>query len=44
MKFALQKRSGEPIPPGDSTVEIYGPGTGDGAGSVAARKSFLVEG
>ncbi len=44
LKFALEKRSGEPIPPGDYTVEIYGPGTGDGAGAVAARKSFLVEG
>ena len=44
MKFALEKRSGEPIPAGDYTVEIYGPGTGDGAGAVAARKSFVVEG
>lgn len=44
MKFALETRSGDPIPPGDYTVEIHGPGTGDGAGAVAARKSFVVEG
>jgi hypothetical protein len=44
LKFALETRSGDPIPPGDYTVEIHGPGTDDGAGAVAARKSFVVEG
>jgi len=44
LKFALETRSGEPIPPGDYTVEIHGSGTGNGAGAVAARKSFVVEG
>jgi hypothetical protein len=44
LKFALETRSGERIPPGDYTVEIHGPGTGDGAGAVAASKSFVVEG
>ena len=43
MKFAMQTRSGEPIPPGNYTVEIHGSGTGDGARAVAARKSFVVE-
>ncbi len=44
MKVALETRSGEPIPPGDYTGEMHGSGTGDGAGAVAARKSFVVEG
>ncbi len=37
LKFALETRSGEPMPPGNYTVEIHGSGTGDGAGAVAAR-------
>jgi hypothetical protein len=44
LKFALETRSGEPMPPGNYTVEIHGSGTGDGPGAVAARKSFVVEG
>jgi hypothetical protein len=44
LKFALETRSGEPIPPGDYTVEIHGSGIDDGAGAVASRKSFVVEG
>ena len=44
MTFALETRSGDPKTPGDYTVEIHGPGTDDGAGAVAARKSFVVEG
>lgn len=42
LKFALQTRSGDPMPPGNYTVEIHG--SGDGAGVAAARKSFVVEG
>jgi len=41
VKFALKTESGEPMPPGDYTVDIYGPG---GEGAVAARKSFEIEG
>lgn len=44
LKFALETRSGEPMPPGNYTVEIHGSGTGDGAGAVVARRSFVVEG
>jgi hypothetical protein len=32
LKFALQTRPGEPLPPGNYTVEIYGSGSGSGAG------------
>ncbi len=44
LKFALQTRSGGPMPPGNYTVELHGSGSGGGAGAVAARKSFVVEG
>ena len=44
LKFALQTRSGKPLPSGNYTVEIHGSGSGSGAGAVAARKSFVVEG
>jgi hypothetical protein len=45
MKFALKTRSGEPVPPGNYTVDIYSPGaTGGEDGAVAARKFFVVEG
>ncbi len=43
VKFALKTRSGDPVPPGNYTVEIYGPGTVEGE-VVAARKFFVVEG
>ena len=44
LKFALQTRSGEPMPPGNYTVEIYGPGTtGEEEGLVAVRKLFVIE-
>lgn len=43
LKFALQTRSGGPMPPGNYTVEIHGSGSA-GAGAMAARKSFVVEG
>ena len=43
MKFALRTRSGEPVPPGNYTVEVYGAGATD-EGGVAARKFFVVEG
>ncbi len=43
MKFALRTRSGEPVPPGNYTVEVYGPGATDEEGAVA-RKFFVVEG
>ncbi len=41
MKFALKTRSGEPIPPGNYTLDIYAPGA-TGEGEVAAHKSFVV--
>jgi hypothetical protein len=44
LKYALQRRSGELLPPGNYTVEIHGSGSGSGAGAVAASKSFVVEG
>lgn len=39
VKFALQARSGEPIPPGNYTVEI----TGARGGEAAVRKLFVVQ-
>ena len=45
VKFALKTRSGEPVPPGNYTVDIYGPGGTSGEDrAVAARKFFVVEG
>ena len=45
MKFALKITSDEPVPPGNYTVEIYGPGaTGEEEdGPVAVRKLFVIE-
>ena len=44
MKFALKTTSGEPVPPGNYTVEIYEPGsTGQEEGVVAVRKLFVIE-
>ena len=44
MKFALKTTSGEPVPPGNYTVEIYGPGTtGEEEGVLAVRKLFVIE-
>jgi hypothetical protein len=49
VKFALKTESGEPVPPGNYTVEVYGPGLAGGEGdvdeegAVAVRKSFVVE-
>ena len=42
VKFALKTRSGEPVPPGNYTLEVRGEGSGEGV--VLARKSFVVEG
>ena len=42
VKFALKTESGEPVPPGNYTLDVYGPGAENGA--VAARKFFVVEG
>ena len=42
VKFALKTRSGEPVPPGNYTVEISIP-TGGQTGAPAVRKSFVVE-
>ena len=39
VKFALRARSGEPVPPGNYTLEIHGPRDG-----AVARKFFVVEG
>jgi hypothetical protein len=45
VKFALKTGSGEPVPPGNYTVDIYSPGaTGGEDGAVVARKFFVVEG
>jgi hypothetical protein len=44
LKFTLETRSGEPMPPGNYTVEIHGSGADDREGAVAASKSFVVEG
>ncbi len=43
MKFALKTTSGEPVPPGNYTVEVYGPGATGGEYAVAARKLFVIE-
>ena len=43
MKFALETTSGEPVPPGNYTVEIYGPGATGEENAVAARKLFVIE-
>lgn len=43
MKFALQTSSGEPVPPGNYTVEIYGAGGTGEEDTIAARKLFVVE-
>ncbi len=44
MKFALKTTSGEPVPPGNYTVEIFGPGTtGEEEGVLAVRKLFVIE-
>jgi hypothetical protein len=44
MKFALETTSGEPVPPGNYTVEIYGPAaTREEEEAVAVRKLFVIE-
>ena len=44
MKFALATTSGEPVPPGNYTVEVYGPGaTGQEEDALVARKLFVIE-
>ncbi len=43
MKFALKTRSGEPVPPGNYTLDIYSPGSAGGEDAVAARKFFVIE-
>lgn len=48
VKFTLQTRSGGPVPPGNYTLEVYGPPV-DGPGRSpekrpAVRKFFVVEG
>ncbi len=48
VKFALESRSGGPVPPGNYTLEVYGPPVEDPGGSpgerAAVRKFFIVEG
>lgn len=45
VKFALKTRSGEPVPPGNYTLEVRGPPEdGSDEGPVMARKFFVVEG
>jgi len=43
LKFALKTNSGEPVPPGNYTVEVYSPGEAGEGGEPAVRKSFVVE-
>lgn len=43
VKFALKTRSGEPVPPGNYTVEIYGPDATGEEDAVAVRKLFVIE-
>ncbi|CAA9453289.1 MAG: hypothetical protein AVDCRST_MAG14-1216 [uncultured Rubrobacteraceae bacterium] len=43
LKFALETNSGERVPPGNYTVEVYSPGEAGGGGEPAVRKSFVVE-
>jgi hypothetical protein len=43
MKFALKTTSGEPMPPGNYTVEIYVPGANGDEDVVAVRKLFVIE-
>jgi membrane protease YdiL (CAAX protease family) len=43
VKFALKTNSGEPVPPGNYTIEVYGSGEADGGGEPMVRKSFVVE-
>ena len=45
VKFVLKTNSGEAMPPGNYTVNVYGARPASEAdGAVAARKFFLVEG
>ena len=44
VKFALQTRSGDPIPAGNYTLEVREPSDGGAEGDVAARQYFVVEG
>jgi hypothetical protein len=43
MKFTLEATSGEPMPPGNYTVEIYGPSATGDEDTLAVRKLFVVE-
>lgn len=43
VKFALQASSGEPIPPGNYTVEILGAPGGEAEAEPSARKLFVVQ-
>ena len=42
MKFALKTTSGEPVPPGNYTVEIHGPRAAGEEEAAAARKLFVI--
>ncbi len=44
VKFALKTRSGEPVPPGNYTLEVHGAPAAGSEEGVAARKFFVVEG
>ena len=43
MKFAVRTTSGEPVPPGNYTVEIYGPGAPGEENAEVIRKLFVIE-
>lgn len=44
LKFAFRTRSGEPVPPGSYTLEVYGLGESGAEDTLTVRKSFVVEG
>ncbi len=43
LKFAFETSSGEPVPPGNYTLDVSSAGEDAGAGGVAVRKSFVIE-
>lgn len=44
LKFAFKTSSGEPVPPGNYTLDVYGLGESGGEDTLTVRKSFVVEG
>ena len=44
VKFAFRTSSGEPVPPGNYTLDLYAFGESGAEDTVAVSKSFVVEG